>query len=775
MASSLWTKASRFSLSSRQQQSNAATAPFTSIPSQHEPAVSPQPTVSPIPDTTEAVNTGPSFTDLKHSISHDTLNALTVKPFTMTSMTPVQAEVLTLLPKLAEPYDPENCEVSSREPRDLLVKAKTGTGKTFAFLVPAVEARMKAIDAYGKKAVRDAGLVSDKHIEARAQRQFSREHVGAVIISPTRELATQIANSALKLTQHHNFEVRLFVGGASKRMQMRDWMKGRRDIVVTTPGRMRDLLENEPEVAKGISRCKMLILDEADTLLDLGFRDDIDAIAEYMPKTPERQTFLFSATVSPAIQQVARATLDKNHIFIDTVPENESNVHAHIAQYHTVLPKASDQLPHVLRLVAHDQLTNPGKSKIMMFFPTTKMTQLFATYFRELSRKVLPAGRQTRVYEIHSKKSMESRTTTSDMFRNDKTGASILISSDVSARGVDYPGVTRVIQVGIPAGTDQYIHRIGRTGRKGGTNGRGDLVLLPWEIGFLSWQLSEVPLKPVTTNELKSQIKDLCAKYDANPSEFFKDVPPSSVARLHQRGRSPPQPVTNYTTPISPAVGDIDSTVSDLLQNVDEEAVKETFTSMLGYYIAKSPELRIQKGNIIEGCKDWCVEACGLPTPPYLSESFLKRLGYSDNRTKHFGKPSRDKRSSSSGPSWAGRGSFGSRDRNSRTSSWGRDDNRSAHDDDFKSRPNKYGSQRYNRRTLNPLAKRDSAGKEQPMVSGMETQEGESGASTLISEKEASTEEIGTSQGTREVVDLAYDVNYAGACKVVSYTHIYLQ
>lgn len=200
----------------------------------------------------------PTWQSIKQNLSYPTFRAITEKPYQFNTMTPVQAEVVNLLPELALPPDSTSNDVPTR-PRDLLVKAKTGTGKTFAFLIPAIEARVNAIHARGKQAVRDAGLVSDKHLEAQARRQFTREHVGTLIISPTRELATQIANTAIKLTHHHkDFEVRLFFGGASKRQQMRDFMKGRRDIVVATPGRLRDLLQSEPDVAKGFSQCKMV-------------------------------------------------------------------------------------------------------------------------------------------------------------------------------------------------------------------------------------------------------------------------------------------------------------------------------------------------------------------------------------------------------------------------------------------------------------------------------------------------------------------------------------
>ena len=212
----------------------------------------------PDPQKDAEVNKLPKFETLKGRISYDTLKAITVRPHKLTHMSAVQAEVLPLLPQIAEPYsaDPP-ADGSQRPPRDLLVKARTGTGKTLAFLVPAIEARLQAIEAAGKQAVIDAGLVSDKHFEGRARRVFTREQVGALIISPTRELATQIANEALRLTHHHkDFEVRLFVGGQSKRLQMRDWMKGRRDIVVATPGRLRDFLISEPEIVRGISKTR---------------------------------------------------------------------------------------------------------------------------------------------------------------------------------------------------------------------------------------------------------------------------------------------------------------------------------------------------------------------------------------------------------------------------------------------------------------------------------------------------------------------------------------
>lgn len=170
-------------------------------------------------------------------------------------MSSVQAEVLPLLPELARPYNPDE----SGSPRDLLVKAKTGTGKTLAFLVPAIEARLQAIEAHVKKAITDAGQSSSDHKFAEnARMAYQQANVGTLIISPTRELATQIATEAKKLTMHHRaFGIQLFFGGESKYTQMRNWKAAPRDIVVSTPGRLRDVL-NDPSVARAFSKTQVV-------------------------------------------------------------------------------------------------------------------------------------------------------------------------------------------------------------------------------------------------------------------------------------------------------------------------------------------------------------------------------------------------------------------------------------------------------------------------------------------------------------------------------------
>ncbi|KAF8340912.1 P-loop containing nucleoside triphosphate hydrolase protein [Amanita rubescens] len=553
-------------------------------------------------------------------------------------MSHVQSKVLPLLPKLADPFNPDDPEAdssSSSSPRDLLVKAKTGTGKTLAFLVPAIEKRLRSIEHNAQTRVTDAGLTADRSLQNRARRSFLMKNVGTLVISPTRELATQIANEALRLTMHPSRVSREF-----RKKQVFDWAKGSKDLVVATPGRLKDLLQSERGFSEALKQTQLLVLDEADSLLDMGFRDDIEEILTYLPPKKERQTFLFSATVSPAIQQVARASLDSNHKFINCVTEDDVPVHTKVKQYHTVLPSAADQLPHVIRLLAHEQLTNPGSSKTIVFLPTTKQTQLFTSLLREM-KGALPAGNHTQIYEMHSKRTMATRQTT--------PGCSILVTSDVSARGVDYPGVTRVIQVGIPATTDQYVHRVGRTGRAGaaGRQGRGDLVLLPWEMDFVTWELKTMPLKPVTVSELDRQMTELAEELDANPQTYFSTYGPKveEVAQEHwqnQRGfgaigrvrsRAPFGPEL-FTTPYTRIAKDIEGRTETLRDEIDEEAIDETFMAMLGFYSARSTELRMDRQAVLEVCKQWAVQAGGMTSPPMVSPSMMQKLGIPRSSTE---------------------------------------------------------------------------------------------------------------------------------------------
>ncbi|KAH6905351.1 RNA helicase [Coprinopsis sp. MPI-PUGE-AT-0042] len=527
----------------------------------------------------------PLFSSLQGKVHPNTLKAIVEKPFNYVHMSSVQAEILPLLPGLAQ------ARAENPESTDLLVKARTGTGKTLAFLVPAIEARLKQI----------AAVDSDPKV----QRQYAMDNVGTLIISPTRELATQIVQEAQKLTSHHRgMQTSVMVGGLDKHRQLNDFMRNSKDILVATPGRLRDMLSN-PRVAATLKNTKMLILDEADTLLDMGFRDDIEDIMTYLPNKSVRQTLLFSATVSPSIKQIADAHLADNHKFVNCVSEDTSEVHDHIPQYHTVLPEPKDQLPHILRLIFQDQLEHGDKSKVIVFLNTTKMTQLAASMLYELSSSAFPMPR-TYTFEIHSKKTMGGRTTASNGFRRSQR-ASILVTSDVSARGVDYPGVTRVIQVGLPAKPEQYVHRVGRTGRGGSLVGRGDLVVSAWEHEWVKRNLSHIPLKPLTVKDFANEVAE-----SLQPKEGAR--PNSSLVRYQ----------------------DLERTTTEVLSRLDEAAVGETMTSMLGFYAGMSGQLRVSMQDLLENLQRWTTDGMGLKEPPYVSPAFLQKIGMG-RQSRSFG------------------------------------------------------------------------------------------------------------------------------------------
>ncbi|KAF8156876.1 P-loop containing nucleoside triphosphate hydrolase protein [Crassisporium funariophilum] len=582
-------------------------------------------------ETTTIIETRPHFDTLRGVIHPNTLKAITVRPFQHTHMSPVQEQILPLLPDLARPHDPSSPSPKDR-PRDLLVKAKTGTGKTMAFLIPAIEARLQDIDRHVEQSLVDSGIAPSPVDKAKATMRYAKDHVGTLIISPTRELATQIAVEASNLTAHHQgFQVRILLGGESRYKQISQW-QGRKDIVVATPGRILDLLASEPEFEAALKHTKLLVLDEADTLLHMGFREDIERLKSYLPPSPERQTFLFSATVSSAIQQVAKSTLSSSHRFVNCVSKDDSPVHDHIPQYHTVVPKPEQTLPHLLRLITQDQLTAKGLSKIIVFFSTTKMVQMFSDFLRDAGPTVLPSGRATRIYEMHSKRDMNKRISTSKAFRADTSGNAILVTSDVSARGVDYPGVSRVIQMGLPADADMYIHRVGRTGRGNNKTGRGDLVISPWEMNFLRSKLHKVPLKPLTVSDLESQTKELVEEADAAKG-------------------------TGHTHALK--LSEIEPTATAVGARVDFETASETFMSQIGFYVGRMEDLGLQREEVVTGLQTWIKDVCSMDRAPHISPNMMQKLGLGGRGFSSRGSSSRGGGGGFAGRSWEGRGRQG--------------------------------------------------------------------------------------------------------------------
>ena len=352
--------------------------------------------------------------------------------------------------------------------RDCLARAKTGTGKTLAFLIPAVEAMLRL----GKHQQRDV--------------------VSTLILSPTRELANQIAAEAIALlTFVPNQRVVSLTGGTNRKADVRALNSGAIAVLVATPGRLQDHLQNTAGFGDRCGRLATLVFDEADTLLDMGFKPAIDLIMTFMPRKEDRQTLLFSATVPPAVRQIAKTSLKADYQFVDTVGDDEEQTHQHVNQ--TVVTVAMEDL-WASAFTAIIQAINASsrEHKIIVFCTTARLAGYMADLFRLYlgSGSTATAAVRTTVLEIHSRKSQAQRTKTSDLFRDGR--AMVLFSSDVSARGMDYPDVTFVLQVGL-TDKEQYVHRLGRTARAG-KGGKGMILLHDFEETYMLKQLKEMPL-----------------------------------------------------------------------------------------------------------------------------------------------------------------------------------------------------------------------------------------------------------------------------------------
>jgi len=297
---------------------------------------------------------------------------------------------------------------------DLIVRSKTGTGKTIAFLIPAIQ--------------RHIDYMKEAEVSPRV---YSKSNTGVLIVSPTRELAIQIGAEArrlIHLIQPSGMKVQVLVGGDSKREQIRRMDRERNDIIVATPGRLIDFMETEPGVNNMFMSIQTLIFDEVDTLLDMGFRSDVEKILRLLqPTEQQRRNMMFSATLSSDIKRLAERELNHDVEFINTVKHDDLDVHQKVGQTY-ILRDMGDRLKLVLSLIIKEQLEKP-QGKVIVFFNTTKEVQLYTLLFRYLRR--LYANPHFQQFEIHSKKDQDIRTKVNNAFRRANVG-SVLFTTDVS-------------------------------------------------------------------------------------------------------------------------------------------------------------------------------------------------------------------------------------------------------------------------------------------------------------------------------------------------------
>ncbi|KAI5076371.1 hypothetical protein GOP47_0008436 [Adiantum capillus-veneris] len=356
--------------------------------------------------------------------------------------------------------------------QDVMAKARTGTGKTIAFLLPAIEVIL-----------RESGA-------------GTRNQVFALIVCPTRELAQQVAVEAKQLLSFHkNLNAQSVYGGTNIRGDQMELREKPCQILVGTPGRLVDHIQNTPNFTRFLRSVKLLVLDEADRMLDMGFKQSLEQIRQALPS--HRQNLLFSATIPKEVHNIAKTALKPGYEFIDTVGNDSQDTHEKVKQQCIIVP-IKQQLG-VLFSILQQHIHEEPRYKVLVFCATARVTGFTFTLFERL-------GFNCR--EIHSRKAQGHRNRVSEEFRKSQGGI-VLFTSDVSARGVDYPDVTLVVQIGAPTEVEQYVHRLGRTGRAG-KGGEGLLVLAPWEGFFFEklrkFPITEVPAPNVTPQEEKGII-----------------------------------------------------------------------------------------------------------------------------------------------------------------------------------------------------------------------------------------------------------------------------
>ncbi|QNP46388.1 DEAD/DEAH box helicase [Sphingomonas sediminicola] len=299
--------------------------------------------------------------------------------------------------------------------RDLIGIAQTGTGKTASFVLPMID-----ILAHGR---------------SRALMPRS------LILEPTRELAAQVSENFEKYGKYNKLSMALLIGGVQMGDQVKALEKGV-DVLIATPGRLMDLFQRGKILLNG---CELLVIDEADRMLDMGFIPDIEEICSKLPKN--RQTLLFSATMPPPIQKLAAKFLNEPKR-IEVARPATANVNIEQRLINVRADKKREVLRDILR---HEEFKNA------IVFSNRKST------VRELATSLKRSG--FAVGQIQGDMDQSDRIAEFDRFKNDEIN--VLVASDVAARGLDVKGVSHVINFDVPWQPDDYIHRIGRTGRAG--------------------------------------------------------------------------------------------------------------------------------------------------------------------------------------------------------------------------------------------------------------------------------------------------------------------
>jgi superfamily II DNA/RNA helicase len=383
------------------------------------------------------------------------------------------------------------------EGKDLMVASSTGSGKTASFVLPGLQRILAARGDNTKR--REKGLVYGPRI---------------LVLAPTRELAMQVDKAATVYGKHvQGLRVTTVVGGVPYGAQLKA-LRGPLDILIATPGRLLDHLNSGKAILENV---EMLVLDEADRMLDMGFIDDIRTIADQLPQ--DRQTVMYSATFAGHVGRLAQDLLrDPQRIEVTSHTDTHENIEQRLHW--------ADNGAHKNALLDHI-LTERDMEQAVVFTSTQRDADWLADRLADMGHAVaslhggMPQGRRTRVLQGLRNKELR-----------------VLVATDVAARGIDVPTISHVINYGLPMKAEDYVHRIGRTGRAG-RNGLAVTLAERMDTGMIrriqAFTTQNIPVATIAGLEPKSPEPRMFA---ARPEGKFGGKPFGHGRGGHQGGKS---------------------------------------------------------------------------------------------------------------------------------------------------------------------------------------------------------------------------------------------
>ena len=345
-------------------------------------------------------------------------------------------------------------------------------------------------------------------------------------------------------------------------------MNGLPSVLVATPGRLKDYL-SDGRVAAKLQNVRTVILDEADTMLESGFLADVTEILKLLPpKASGWQGMCFSATIPAKIKDVINIVLRPGYKSLSTIDKNEPPTIAKVPQYYVLIPSVKDTFNTLASLLTLESKTS---SKIVVFGVTANMVALYARLFEQ-------ALTHLRVYELHSRLNQNIRTRTTDDFKAAESG--LMFASDVIGRGMDFPNVDLVIQVGLPSNGEQYVHRVGRTARAG-NDGRAVIILTQAESFFLA-RNPQLPIHP------------------------HGDI----------------QQILNHAAVCA-------NMIEQAMYRIDEVVKQRAYSSFLGFFAGSGflKPLRMDKVDLVHMANEMAVEGMYCPEPPPMEKKTIGKMG----------------------------------------------------------------------------------------------------------------------------------------------------